>query len=107
MTIHITPSAQKQIVVAAEQSQAHGLPLRIAIARTSDGTVDYRMGFDDAGIKEADNQYQVGDIMVVVSAEDKPLLEGIQLDYVEFEPGQFHFIFYNPNDPSHSKAKHV
>jgi iron-sulfur cluster assembly protein len=29
---------------------------------------------------------------------DKELLNGMTLDYVELEPGDFQFIFLNPND---------
>lgn len=105
MTIIVTEEAQRQIEVAASQSGATGLPLRIATARTPDGGLDYRMGFDDEGVKEGDSQDQVGQVMIVVSPDEQPLLEGTTLDYVEIESGQFHFIFDNPNDPSHAKKK--
>lgn len=103
MTITVTQDAQRQIAIAASQSGAGDLPLRIATVRTPDGGLDYRMGFDDAGIQEGDSQDQAGDVTVVVSAEDQPLLDGTVLDFVEIEAGEFHFIFDNPNDPSHSR----
>lgn len=105
MTIKVTEEAVKQIGIAAEQSGAAGLPLRVATVRTPEGGLDYRMGFDDEGVKEGDSQDSAGNVIVVVSADEQPLLEGTTLDYVEIEQGQFHFIFDNPNDPSHSKKK--
>ncbi len=105
MTIKITENAQTQIESAAKESEAKDLPLRIATVRTPDGGLDYKMGFDDDGIKDDDSQDKAGDVVVVVSPEDQPLLEGTTLDYVEIEEGQFHFIFDNPNDPGHAKKK--
>ncbi len=105
MTINVTEEAQKQIELAASQSGASGLPLRIATARTPDGGLDYRMGFDDEGVKHDDSQDQAGEVIIVVAADDQPLLEGTTLDFVEIESGEFHFIFDNPNDPSHAKKK--
>ncbi len=105
MIINITQSAQAQIEVTAKDSGAEGLPLRIATIRTPDGGLDYKMGFDDDGIKDGDSQDQAGNVVVVVSPEDQPLLEGPTLDYVEIEQGQYHFIFDNPNDPGHAKKK--
>jgi len=105
MTINITENARKQIESAAKASGAVDLPLRIATLRTPDGGLDYKMGFDDDGIKDGDSKDQAGSVVVVVSPEDQPILEGTTLDYVEIEQGQFHFIFDNPNDPAHAKKK--
>jgi iron-sulfur cluster assembly protein len=33
------------------------------------------------------------------------LLTGAMLDYVELNPGEWRFIFINPNDPSHKPPK--
>lgn len=105
MIINVTQSAQAQIEVTAKDSGAEGLPLRIATIRTPDGGLDYKMGFDDDGIKDDDSQDNAGNIVVIVSSKDQPLLEGTTLDYVEIEQGQYHFIFDNPNDPVHAKKK--
>lgn len=105
MVIEVTESARIMIETAAKESAAIGLPLRIAAVRTPEGGLDYRMGFDEEGIKDGDSQDAAGTVTVVVSAEDQPLLEGTRLDYVEIEQGDHRFIFDNPNDPSHSKKK--
>ena len=36
-----------------------------------------------------------------VADGDRAAMEGATLDYVEIEPGDFNFIFMNPNDPSY------
>jgi iron-sulfur cluster assembly protein len=105
MVIEVTESARIMIETAAKESSAIGLPLRIAAVRTPEGGLDYRMGFDEEGIKDGDSQDAAGTVTVVVSEEDQPLLEGTRLDYVEIEQGDHRFIFDNPNDPSHSKKK--
>ena len=105
MIIEVTEAARIMVETAAREADAMGLPLRIAAVRTPEGGLDYQMGFDDDGIREDDSQDQAGTVIVVVSAEDQPLLEGTKLDYVEIEPGDHRFIFDNPNDPSHAKKK--
>jgi len=105
MIIKVTESAQAQIEAAARDSGADGLPLRIATVRTPDGGLDYKMGFDDDGIKDDDSQDTAGSVVVVVAPDEQALLEGTTLDYVEIEEGQHHFIFDNPNDPGHAKKK--
>lgn len=105
MVINVTDAARIMIEMAAKDSNATALPLRIAAVRTPEGGLDYKMGFDDEGIKEGDSQDQAGLVTVVVAADDQPLLEGTTLDYVEIEPEDHRFIFDNPNDPSHAKKK--
>jgi len=105
MVIEVTDAARIMVEMAAKESDAKGLPLRIAAVRTKDGGLDYKMGFDDEGIKDGDSQDAAGTVTVVVAAEDQPILEGTRLDYVEIEQGDHRFIFDNPNDPSHAKKK--
>ena len=105
MIIEATEAARIMLETAAKESDAKGLPLRIAAVRTSDGGLDYKMGFDDDGVKDGDSQDVAGSVTIVVAAEDHPILEGTKLDYVEIEQGDHRFIFDNPNDPSHTKKK--
>ena len=64
-----------------------------------DGSLDYGMGFDEA--RDEDLSYNCEGIEVVFQPEYGPLLSGAVLDYVEMEPGQYQFIFMNPNDPNY------
>ena len=105
MIIEATEAARIMLETAAKESDARELPLRIAAVRTPDGGLDYKMGFDDDGIKDGDSQDAAGSVTIVVAAEDHPILEGTKLDYVEIEQGDHRFIFDNPNDPSHTKKK--
>jgi len=94
--ITVTPSAAQQIRVAATQSRADELGLRIAARRDERGSLHYAMGFDEA--RGDDVVLSSEGIALVVSPEHRDLLDGMTLDYVEFETGDFRFIFINPND---------
>jgi iron-sulfur cluster assembly protein len=94
--ITLTEKAIEQVKQAAEQSEAAGLALRLAARRNTDGTMEYGMGFDDP--TDDDMMFRFGDVEVVMNGEYGPLLKGTTIDFVEIEPGQWHFIFMNPND---------
>jgi iron-sulfur cluster assembly protein len=94
--ITVTPSAAAQISVAAAAADAVGLPLRIAARRDADGSIHYAMGFDSP--RDRDLAIASEGVSLVVEAAQRELLAGMTLDYVEFEPGDFRFIFINPND---------
>jgi iron-sulfur cluster assembly protein len=97
--ITLTPAAIEQVMQSAEQSNAAGLALRLAARKNPDGTIDYGMGFDEP--KDDDLLFKFKDVEVVMSGEYGPLLNGTTIDYVELEPGKFHFIFMNPNDANY------
>jgi len=98
--ITVTPEAAKQITEAAKQGQTEGFALRLAAQRKKDNTIEYMMGFDDAHLDE-DIQIDSEGVKLVTTAGNVELLNGLTIDYVEIEPGQFNFIFLNPNDPSY------
>ena len=82
--------------------QAHDfddMPLRVAAQRRADGSVEYQMGFDEAG--PGDIMIASSGIDVVISKEHQAILNGTELDYVELDEGGMHFIFKNPNDPDY------
>lgn len=95
----LTTTAAQQVLVAAQEGGAEGLFLRLAAARKPDGVIDYRMGFD--AVTEEDIRLKCNGVDVLMTPEQVPLLDQATMDYVELEPGQFHFIFLNPLDPSY------
>lgn len=99
--ITLTPAAAEQIKASARQGHMEGMPLRLAVTRQDDGSLHYAMGFDDVPSDDDSRLYSEG-IEIVVAPSSRPLLEGTAIDYVELEPGQFRFIFINPNDPNYS-----
>lgn len=99
--IHLTPSAVEQILRAAS-AQEDGMPpslpmLRLA-AKIEDGEIVYGMGFDDE--RENDAVIEAGGITLLIAPRSQELLAGATLDFVELKPGEFQFIFLNPNEPS-------
>jgi len=61
------------------------------------------MGFDEQA--EGDAKVVSNGVMILVSPGSIELLTGATLDYVEINPGEWRFIFANPNDPSHKAPK--
>ncbi|MBZ0095313.1 MAG: iron-sulfur cluster assembly accessory protein [Sulfuricella sp.] len=94
--ITVTAKAAEQIQQAATQSEAEGMFLRIAARRGMDGTIQYGMGFDEQS--EEDVMVNSEGVAVIVAPENMGLLNGAVLDFVELDPGDFRFIFINPND---------
>lgn len=96
----VTRAAAEQIRRSAKESNLAGLPLRIAVRRKEDGSLDYGMGFDEAA--EEDLSVESEGVNVVIGPAFAEMLQDTTLDYVELEPGEFQFIFLNPNDPNYS-----
>ncbi len=97
--ITVTAQAAEQIRKAAEQSDAAGMSLRVASKRNEDGSIEYGMGFDER--KEDDHIITSEGLDILISPQCASLLVGSTLDFVEINPGDFRFIFTNPNDESH------
>lgn len=94
--IKVSTEAVVQIQNAAKQAGAEGMVLRIAARREPDGSIQYGMGFDREA--ESDAVIDADGVTVVVASESQALLAGAMLDFVELNPGDFQFIFVNPND---------
>ena len=101
--ITVTPQAAEQIAKSAAQSGAGSACLRLAARLGDKGVIEYGMGFDEKA--EGDAQIVSNDVTVLVSPASVELLTGATLDYVELNPGEWRFIFLNPNDPSHKAPK--
>ena len=89
--ITITPAAAERIRHSARESGFETPVLRVAAQQAADGSVDFGMGFDQS--RPGDTTVEVDGIYVVVAAMSRELVEGVRLDFVEMEPGDFRFIF--------------
>jgi len=96
----VTAKAAEQVHQAARKGGTEGLALRLAAKKNPDGSIDYRMGFDD--VSEEDICLNSDGVEVVMEPEFVPLLDDATMDYVEIEPGKFHFIFLNPKDANYN-----
>ncbi len=94
----VTPQAAEQVKAAAEQGGTAGMALRLAAQQRPDGSIDYRMGFDEG--TEDDIRFNSEGVQIVMAPEYVPLLDAATLDYVEVDPGEPQFIFLNPKDPA-------
>lgn len=98
--LKLTTQAAQQVLHSAEQNGMKGLALRIAAKKNADGTIQYLMGFDE--IKEEDVLLTSKEVDIVIEEMHKELLSGTVIDFVELEPGDFRFIFMNPNDANYT-----
>lgn len=94
----VTKVAGTEIKRSMQQHDFDDMPLRVAAQRTADGSIEYQMGFDEAG--PGDTMIASGGVDVVIAKDHQAILNGTELDYVELDEGGMHFIFKNPNDPS-------
>lgn len=96
--ITVTPQAAEQILKSAA-----GASLRLAARLDDKGVIEYGMGFDEQA--EGDALSVSNGVTLLVAPGSVELLTGATLDYVELNPGEWRFIFINPNDPSHKPPK--
>lgn len=95
--ISVTTSAAQQIEIAAAESGAEGMPLRIAAHYDEMADeIQYGIGFDD--VHEDDAQYESSGITVLVSPLSRDAVADLIIDYVELSPGDYRFIFYRAED---------
>jgi len=97
--ITVTPQAAEQIAKSAQQAGPGSGCLRLAARLDDKGVIEYGMGFDDQA--DGDTQVVSGELTILISPGSVELLSGATLDFVEINPGEWRFIFINPNDPSH------
>ncbi|MBU0498538.1 MAG: iron-sulfur cluster assembly accessory protein [Gammaproteobacteria bacterium] len=93
----VTEAAADQIRNAAQQSGADGMPLRLAAHTRPDGSIDYRMGFDEES--DEDITFKCEGVTILMGPEYVPLLDETLLDFVALDEGDQQFIFHNPKDP--------
>jgi len=94
----VTKAAAAELKRSMQAHDFDDMPLRIAAQKTPDGSLEYQMGFDEAG--PGDTMVASSGIDVVINKDHKPLLAGTELDYVVIEGSTKEFIFLNPNDPT-------
>jgi iron-sulfur cluster assembly protein len=97
--ITVTAQAAEQIAKSAQQAGASNACLRLSARLDDKGVLEYGMGFDAKS--DGDTQVVASDITLVISSGSIELLTGATLDFVQINPGEWRFIFINPNDPSH------
>ena len=94
--ITITPAAAERIRQASAESGAEAPVLRVAVRRLADGSLDYGMGFDQS--RPGDTAAEVEGVHIVVAERSRELVQGVTLDFVEIEPGEFRFVFVRPGE---------
>jgi iron-sulfur cluster assembly protein len=89
--IRLTPQAARQLQISLEENADDALALRVAARRCSDGALEYAMGLDEP--REGDLQLEEKGVPLLIGVASRDLLANTQIDFVEYEPGEFRFIF--------------
>jgi len=88
--ITLTPAAARQFNAALED-ETEELALRVAARISSDGSIEYALGLDEA--REGDLAMDEKGVPLLIGASSQALLVDTEIDFVEYEPGDFRFIF--------------
>jgi iron-sulfur cluster assembly protein len=91
--IELTSAAAQQILASAGH-HGEGYALRIAAWPAQDGSVEYGMGFDQE--REGDLALSVEGVDLLIGVPSRVFLLGTVLDFVEYAPGDYRFIFIPP-----------
>lgn len=95
--ISVTASAAEQIRIAAAESGAAGMSLRVAAHYDEAADeLQYGIGFDDP--HGDDLSFESSGISVLVSPLSSEAVQDLIIDFVELSPGDFRFIFYRAGD---------
>jgi len=89
--ISLTKQAAEQIRVAAEQSGAGHMGLRVAARVNDAGMLEFGMGFDEE--RSNDAAVDVWGVTLLVNAQSAPYLDDVTIDFSEVTPGQPRFVF--------------
>lgn len=92
--IRLTKEAAEQIRLAAKNSDAQGMALRLAAKVNEAGMLEFGMGFDHE--RENDTIHESWGITLLISKHSAPYLQDVTLDFTEIAPGQKGFVFIKP-----------
>lgn len=93
----VSPAAATRILDSAEQSGANGMAVRIAAKIDDEGQVVFGLGFDEK--REHDDAFECEGLTVVIAPPSQDILSGMMLDFVEIEPGDWQFAFFQTEAP--------
>ena len=98
----LTSAAARQIQETANDTGAQEMALRIAARISTDGALEFGMGFDDP--TDDDMKLDLIGVAVIIANDSQELLADTVLDYVELNPGEFNFIFMDANQALESSC---
>ena len=93
----LTPAAAARILDSAHKADATGMALRVAAKIDDDGQLSFGLGFDDE--REHDLSYECEGLTILIAPPSRDLLEGMLLDLVEVEAGDWQFVFMQAQAP--------
>jgi iron-sulfur cluster assembly accessory protein len=96
--LDITPLAEQKLREGLDGHREEGSVLRVMVSVGTEGGVRYSLGIEEES-RESDLVIEAGDLKLVVDPTDGPLIDGVQIDYVDglMRSG---FVISNPNLPA-------
>jgi iron-sulfur cluster assembly protein len=88
----LTPAAASRILESARQSDADGMPLRVAAKIEESGDMTFGLGFDDE--REHDLTIECEGVTLLIAPPSLEFLTGMGLDFIEVEAGEWEFVFF-------------
>ena len=102
--INVTPAAVKQIHMAASDSAADGMSLRVAAhIDEQSGQMQYGIGFDEP--RDDDDLVTSLGVTLLISPLSRDAPSDLTIDYVEIEPGDYRFVFIAPSEEKPTKPQ--
>lgn len=92
----LTAAAAAQILRAVQDEPDQEMVFLRVAAKIDNDELVYGMGFDEE--RENDLILESEGIRLLISPRSQEYLETATLDFVELRPGEFQFIFVNPQD---------
>ena len=95
--ISITAAAAERVRDQGPGDADEPVHLRVAARVDETGAVEFGMGFDEP--RAGDAEIAAEGVVLLVAPASRELLDGVILDYLEVEPGEFRFVFARANEP--------
>jgi iron-sulfur cluster assembly protein len=92
--VALTENAVNAIRRVFETAETPPAGLRIMVEEGGCSGYRYKMGLDSQ-VLDSDAVYRIGGITVLVDAESQPILDGVQVDFVDSPDGSG-FVIDNP-----------
>lgn len=90
----VTPAAAAVLRRAAAQSGVDEVVVRVA-AKLTDGELTVGFGFDEP--RDQDARCESAGVTVLVSPPSRPLLQGVEMDFIVDDDRQTFFVFRQPD----------
>ncbi len=98
--IKITENAQNQLIYMLKQQNLPDHHIRVGARGKDTCALNFYIGIQKAPLPD-DNQYQVGDLTIIIDRISESRMKDVELDYIDI-PEHSGFIFRSSSDTDNS-----